>query len=140
MYDDVLFPTDGETGAETGFEQAVEAAGTFGARLHVLYVADTTSPPTFVTVSRVVVDALEREGEAVVDEYAERAADRGVDAVDAVVQGQPHDVIVEYAETNADLVVMPTSGREGIAQYLLGSTTERVVRTCAVPVLTLPAE
>jgi nucleotide-binding universal stress UspA family protein len=139
MYDDVLFPTDGETGAETGFEQAVEAAGTFGARLHVLYVADTTRD-TVTNVGGEVVDALEREGEAVVDEYAERAADRGVDAVDAVVQGQPHDVIVEYAETNADLVVMPTSGREGIAQYLLGSTTERVVRTCAVPVLTLPAE
>ena len=139
MYDNVLFPTDGETGAETGFEQAVEAAGTFGARLHVLYVADTTRD-TVTNVGGEVVDALEREGEAVVDEYAERAADRGVDAVDAVVQGQPHDVIVEYAETNADLVVMPTSGREGIAQYLLGSTTERVVRTCAVPVLTLPAE
>ncbi|PSP33815.1 hypothetical protein BRC63_09870 [Halobacteriales archaeon QH_10_70_21] len=139
MYDDVLFPTDGETGAETGFEQAVEAAETFGARLHVLYVADTTRD-TVTNVGGEVVDALEREGEAVVDEYAERAADRGVDAVDAVVQGQPHDVIVEYAETNADLVVMPTSGREGIAQYLLGSTTERVVRTCAVPVLTLPAE
>ena len=139
MYDDVLFPTDGETGAETGLEQAVEAAETFGARLHVLYVADTTRD-TVTNVGGEVVDALEREGEAVVDEYAERAADRGVDAVDAVVQGQPHDVIVEYAETNADLVVMPTSGREGIAQYLLGSTTERVVRTCAVPVLTLPAE
>jgi len=139
MYDDVLFPTDGETGAEAGFGQAVEAAGTFGARLHVLYVADTTRD-TVTNVGGEVVDALVREGEAVVDEYVERAAERGVDAVDAVVQGQPHDVIVGYAEANADLAVMPTSGREGIAQHLLGSTTERVVRTADVPVLTLPAD
>lgn len=139
MYDDILFPTDGETGADAGFERAVEAAETFGARLHVLYVADTTRD-SVTNVRGDVVDALEREGEAVVEEFVERAADRGIDAVDAVVQGQPHDVIVAYAEGNADLVVMPTSGRDGVAQHLLGSTTERVVRTSAVPVLTLPVE
>lgn len=139
MYDDILFPTDGETGAETGFERAVEAAETFDARLHVLYVADTTRD-SVTNLRGEVVDVLEREGEAVVDEFAERAADRGVEAIDVVLQGQPHDVIVEYAEANADLVVMPTRGRDGVAQHLLGSTTERVVRTSAVPVLTLPVE
>ena len=46
---------------------------------------------------------------------------------------------MEYAEANVDLVVMPNRGREGVAQRLLGSTTERVVRTSSVPVLTLSA-
>ncbi|WP_254838401.1 universal stress protein [Natronomonas marina] len=138
MYDDILFPTDGETGADAGFERAVAAAETFGARLHVLYVADTTRD-SVTTVGGDVVDVLEQEGEEIVDEYVDRAKARGIDAVDAVIQGQPHDIIVEYAEANADLVIMPTSGREGVAEHLLGSTTERVVRTCSVPVLTLPA-
>jgi nucleotide-binding universal stress UspA family protein len=103
----------------------------------VLYVADTTRD-TVTTVHGDVVDALEREGATVVDEYVERAADRGVNAVDAVVQGQPHDVIVHYAAEHADLVVMPARGRTGITEHLLGSTTERVVRTADVPVLTVP--
>ncbi len=139
VYDDILFPTDGEAGADAGFERALEVAATFGARLHVLFVADTTRD-SVTTVDGEVVDVLEREGEGVVDEYVERAADRGVDAVDAVVQGQPHDVIVQYADAHADLVVMPTRGRTGVAEHLLGSTTERVVRTSAVPVLTVPVE
>ena len=33
MYDDLLFPTDGGDGAETGFERALEAARTFDADL-----------------------------------------------------------------------------------------------------------
>jgi nucleotide-binding universal stress UspA family protein len=137
MYDDVLVPSDGETGADTGFERAVEVATAFDARLHVLYVADTTRD-SVTNVRGDIVDALEREGQEVVEAFVRRATERGVDAVDAVVQGQPHDAIVEYAEANADLVVMPARGRSGVAQHLLGSTTERVVRTADTPVLTVP--
>lgn len=139
MYDDILFPTDGETGADAGFERALEAAATFDARLHVLYVADTTRD-SVTTLGGEVVDVLEREGEDVVEAYVARAADRGVDAVDAVVQGQPHVVIAQYAAEHVDLVVMPTRGRTGVTEHLLGSTTERVVRTSDVPVLTVPVE
>jgi nucleotide-binding universal stress UspA family protein len=137
MYEAVLFPTDGETGADTGFERALAVARTVDARLHVLYVADTTRD-TVTNVRGDVVDALEREGGDVVDEYVDRAADRGVDAVDAVVQGRPHAAIVEYAEGNADLVVLPSRSRTGVTDHLLGSTTERVVRTADTPVLSVP--
>jgi nucleotide-binding universal stress UspA family protein len=37
----------------------------------------------------------------------------------------------------ADLVVLGTHGRTGLARALLGSVTEQVVRTCPVPVLTV---
>jgi len=32
---------------------------------------------------------------------------------------------------------MPTYGREGVSQYLLGSVTEKVVRSAPVPVITV---
>jgi len=55
--------------------------------------------------------------------------------------GEPHRVIVEYAnEEDCDLVVMGTHGRTGLQRYLLGSVTEKVVRTCDVPVLTVRHE
>ena len=136
MYDDLLFPTDGGDGAETGLERALEAARTFDADLHVLYVADTARD-SVTNVRGTVVDALEEEGEEIIDEYAARADEAGVEAVDVVLQGRPHEVIVEYAEEHVDLVVMPNRGRESVAEHLLGSTTERVVRTSSVPVLTL---
>jgi nucleotide-binding universal stress UspA family protein len=137
MFDKLLFPTDGSDGAAVGFDHALDLAATHDATVHVLNVADTTRD-SVTTVHGEVVDVLEREGARIVREAAERASERGVPTVTEVLQGEPHRLIVDYAETyGIDLVVMPTRGRQGLAQALLGSTTERVVRRADVPVLTL---
>ena len=56
-------------------------------------------------------------------------------------QGEVVDTIVTEA-TNwpADLIGMPTAGREGFLDALRGSTTERVIRQAPCPVLAVPAE
>lgn len=48
-----------------------------------------------------------------------------------------HRGIVEYANDNAQLVVMGTHGRSGFANLFLGSTTEKVVRQLKMPVMTI---
>jgi nucleotide-binding universal stress UspA family protein len=40
-------------------------------------------------------------------------------------------------EVNADLIVLKTSGRKGLSNFILGNVTEEVVRTAPCPVLTL---
>src|SRR5699024_3893517 len=47
----------------------------------------------------------------------------------------PHAVIEDYATYNADLVVITTHGHSGLARFLLGSTTEKVVQYVHLPVL-----
>ena len=50
----------------------------------------------------------------------------------------PADAITEYAkQANIDLIVMGTNGRGAMAQLLVGSVAERVVRTARCPVLTV---
>ena len=138
MYDRILFPTDGSDGAETALDHALDVAAAHGSTVHFLNVADTTH----ISVTRIqgqVVDTLEREGEGIVAEAMDRAENRGIDTVTEVVQGQPYGTILEYVDArDIDLVVMPTHGRQGLDRYLLGSTTERVVRRSDVPVLTVP--
>jgi nucleotide-binding universal stress UspA family protein len=48
--------------------------------------------------------------------------------------GDPASLIVTVAvELCADLIVMPTHGREGIMHMIVGSVAERVVREAKIP-------
>ena len=139
MYDDVLFTTDGSDASLAALDHALDIADRYGATLHVLYVADTNRDSVTV-VGDEVVDALVEEGEAAIEPVVERARSRGLDAVDEVIRGDPATAIVEYADARGvDLIVMATRGQQGIGRRLLGSVTDRVVRTADAPVLTAPA-
>lgn len=55
-----------------------------------------------------------------------------------VLIGDPGHNIATFAATNAaDLVVLPSHGRTGLARMLIGSVAERVVRLAHCPVLVL---
>jgi nucleotide-binding universal stress UspA family protein len=61
-------------------------------------------------------------------------------AVDIVIDaGRPAPTVVEQARAlNASLIVMGTHGASGFEHLLLGSVTEKVLRTASCPVLTVP--
>jgi nucleotide-binding universal stress UspA family protein len=48
-------------------------------------------------------------------------------------------VLAAATEYDADLICMPTAGRQGVVDALRGSTTERVIRQAPCPVLAVPA-
>ena len=48
-----------------------------------------------------------------------------------------HHEIIDYANDNADLVVMSTHGRTGLSRMLLGSTTEQVIQHLEKPQITI---
>ena len=141
MYDEILVPTDGSDASELAIEHAIDMARTYDARLHALYVVDTGAYSTLDAGAEMLLDSLEEEGEAAVNRVEERADDAGVSASTEVTAGTPHRAILDYAEDHdVDLIVMGTHGRTGLDRYLLGSVTERVVRTADVPVLTVRME
>jgi nucleotide-binding universal stress UspA family protein len=54
--------------------------------------------------------------------------------------GTPYRRIVDKAAAEgADIIVMSTHGRTGLAHMLIGSVTERVLRRASCPVLAVPA-
>ncbi len=55
-----------------------------------------------------------------------------------VIVGDPGHAVANFArEIKADLIVMPSHGRTGLAHMLIGSVAERVVRLAHCPVLVL---
>lgn len=140
MYDRILVPTDGSDGANLAADHAVDIAGTYDATLHVLYVADVRMSPISTRMDRdEVIELLEESGGRPTSSILERAEANDVPASEAIRVGVPHEVIREYVdEHDIELVVMGTHGRTGLAHTLMGSTTERTVRTVDVPVLAVP--
>jgi len=140
MYDTVLIPTDGSPGTDTVLEHGLEFARRYDADVHVLYVVDRRQYlGAEDDVQADMAEDLRAEGEHAVAVAAEAAADVGLDAETAVVEGVPDKDIVEYVEDNdVDVVVMGTHGRTGrdtVAR--LGSVTERVVKNAPVPVFVI---
>jgi nucleotide-binding universal stress UspA family protein len=56
-----------------------------------------------------------------------------------VIGGKPYEEILRTVDTKGiDLVVMGSTGRHGLNRVLLGSTTDRVLRSAKVPVVVVP--
>ena len=61
-----------------------------------------------------------------------------VEVTRRVVVGIPYRKIVDLAEEEkSDLIVMTTHGRTGLSHLVMGSVTEKIVRTAPCPVLTI---
>ena len=138
----VLVPVDFGEVADHALSYAIDLAKGTGATVHVLHVYTipvygvvpdggfVTSPETAVKLSEAAQHGLNR----LIDAHKAE----GVTLNALLREGTAAAEIVEVAkEVSADLVVIGTHGRRGIAHALLGSTAEKVVRACAAPVLTL---
>ncbi|MFB6141085.1 MAG: universal stress protein [Halosimplex sp.] len=151
-YSDVLVPTDGSGLAVRALDEALTVAALADANVHVLYVVDDAAIAELATDTGVddvsfdadvdeLFDRFEAAGEHAIDDLRARARDRGVEVTAAIRQGLPRDEILAYVdEHDIDLIVMGTHGRSGIQRYVLGSTTEQVLRRAPVPVLSVRSD
>ncbi len=138
MYDTILVPMDGSTAAETAVETALDLAQRFDASLHAINVVELDEYPADVE-SEAAEEVIQR-GEETLATVRGRAADVGVSATTHVIEtADPiHQTIIDYAiDHDAALIVMGTHGRTGLNRLVLGSVTERTLRTSPVPVLTV---
>ena len=150
MYDKILIPTDGSQTAEVAIEHAIDHAERYDAELHALYVVDIDA--VNIALGTEQVDRI-KEGKfhemTEVKEKAERALEvvnrkasgRGIDVTEEIRAGQPFRVIRDYVDDNdIDLVVIGSHGRGGFKRRVMGSVTERVLRSTALPVLVVDAK
>lgn len=140
MYNKILLPTDGSEGAEAALEHALDLADKYDAELHIVYVADIRVDSTTDMWAN-MLGQLEEIGEEATSDIADRVEETGVEVVTEVIRGIPHKEINSYVgENDIDLITMGTHGRTGIDRLLLGSVTEKIIRTSKKPVLTVGRE
>jgi nucleotide-binding universal stress UspA family protein len=140
MYDTILIPVDGSDESRKAVEHGLELAQAFDATIHALYVVKIPGTPRTPYVrddEEEIREAGREYGEGVTGDVVELAEEAGVDAVSAIRTGTVHEEIVDYAnDESMDTIVMGT-GYRGKIGALLGSVTDKVVRTAEVPVTTI---
>lgn len=138
----ILVATDFSEGSEEALLQALELGKQTGATLeivHVLEFGDSGQLPygliNFAGDPGAIAATVDRE----LAIRAERANAAGVRCYTRMLEGNADQEIVREArEAHADLIVVGTHGRRGLAHALLGSVAERVVRHASCPVLSVP--
>lgn len=135
----ILVPTDFSDAAELAFAHALKLAVTLGADLNIIHVEPENDQPDWRWGPKVAA-TLERWG--VIDAGSDPAEleRRGIRAHRSVSAGEATTaaILEKVAETHADLVVMATHGRTGVAAWLQPSVTAPVATKGVVPVLLLP--
>jgi nucleotide-binding universal stress UspA family protein len=143
MFKRILVAVDASPTGELALDTAIKLAAESQAPLRIVHVVDVVSInlgaefPYPLDVSESIIrngqEILRRSGTTAA--AAGLAAETNLITIDTVSQRIP-DVIADDAEAwSADLIVIGTHGRRGLAHLLLGSVAEGVARVAAKPVL-----
>lgn len=147
----ILLPTDFSAGAEIAARHAAELARRYEATIDVVHV--WTPPRDMEELVRWLSEDDSRDKrQATMGEFLKTRSGpllrelltflegQGVREVRGRLEpGQPSRVILDMAAGGRyDAIVMATHGGTGLAEVLIGSCVERVVRRCPIPVLVVP--
>lgn len=143
----VLLATDFSRGAEAALEAAADVASSFAAELtlaHVFtfeHVSDEGTEWWRPTLTRDQIEEALAAATSRLEALAGRVRRSGLEAsVDISQSSNPAAEIVRLAgEEDVDLVVVGKHGAGFLKHLLLGSTAEKLVRSCPVPLLVTPA-
>ena len=141
----ILVAYDGSEPSEHALSFGM-ALGRAGAALDVLHFIDETSViAQSMTVVGImdptpIIDALDRQGRALLAAAHERARAAGIDVSTSLIHERLIPGICAAADKNGDeLIVLGTHARTGFPRTFLGSTTEGVLRSATLPILAVSA-
>ncbi len=144
-FERILLPTDFSDHSLSAVEPAIEIATCSGGKIDLLFVLEDLPTVPMVTFEHLPAGTAERFYEESRRRAEETLTETIVARIPEEVRGETHlrrgpaahAIGLAATELSADLIVMTTHGRSGLKNALLGSVTERVVRTAPCPVLTV---
>jgi nucleotide-binding universal stress UspA family protein len=135
-YRRILVPTDMSAQSQRAFPTAALLARTFGAEVIALHVAPAPhGDPAFGTSGVTYEVEFQVPSEAALQGFVGEAF-QGVRVSPRVLMGSAWSAIMDTATMErADLIVLSTHGLDSMADRLIGSHAERIVRHAPCPVL-----
>ena len=143
----ILIAIDGTAIAAHAAQVGTELARALASEVAFVHAVDpalASAPETGVSPAALLAE-FERDGRKLLAEFRQRAAAQPAAAQPAPLEflpvGTPGAEIVKVArDWPADLIVMGSHGRGGLARLLVGSVAETVMRHAPCPVLVVRAQ
>ena len=141
----VLHPTDFSKASNAAFARSLAEARASRADLVLVHVLAPVMPIAGTSGAYVPLSVYEQMNASArawarkqLDRLVARARTAKVRARGLLLEGVAHEQIVRTAKRQrADMMVMGTHGRTGIARFFLGSVAARVTAMAPCPVLTV---
>ena len=137
-FNKILVATDFSDISAKAFTIAVDLAKRLGASLHVAHIVQihAMNIPESGSVLIEELEAIEEQAaNENMDKYVQQHGD-GVAITRTILHGDPAAQLNNIVkETGADMIVMETHGRTGLAHLVMGSVAETVLRNAEVPVM-----
>jgi universal stress protein A len=139
----ILVPTDFSEYSDKALSQALDIAKQYGAKIHVLHVVNekirriTDHYSISVDVVKGLTDKLLKGAKKNMErQLAKFPQAKEVTVTTEVVTGVPSEEILRVEEeSRADLIVIASLGRTGLAKYLVGGVARNVLKGAKCPVL-----
>lgn len=143
MFKRILVPVDGSRTSEMGLGAAIAMGRSRGAALCLLHIVDesviTQTLDAGASTIGSMIESLRESGRTIIGKAEARVRRARLKPKSILIENMTRgvaDLIVEEARKfRADVIVMGTHGRRGIARVVMGSAAEGVVLTAPVPVL-----
>ncbi|HMJ13876.1 MAG TPA: universal stress protein [Polyangiaceae bacterium] len=143
----LLVPVDYSAGSRRALEFALGLAESLEADVHVLHVWELMPhPPSGMRVqtpdgrSQLLTELIQKNAEDDMNGFLAKVAfPASVRHTHAIESGEPTRRIVEAARAgDYTMIVIGTEGKGALAQFVVGSVAEKVLRHSAIPVLMVP--
>jgi nucleotide-binding universal stress UspA family protein len=139
----ILVAVDGSEPAHHAADFAIRVGE--GSRLIFVSVVDSAriaahAMHTPFEAPEPIIEETSAEAHRIVGACTEKAKSARLHASGVVVEGEPVEAILRTAEElHADLIVLATHGRRGLARAVMGSVAEGVARRATIPVMFAPS-
>lgn len=144
LFKRILCPVDQSKTSLRGLQKAARLANALDSEIFVLSVFPDVSWLTAAAETGVLKNAKIEYLNEWINEFESFMDKASLDAVrwkSELRHGVAHEQIVAVArEQNSDLIIMGATGRTGLVQVLLGSTTRRLLRSLPCSLLTVKQE
>lgn len=143
----ILVPTDFSPSSDMALDKALDMAEQYHSKVVVLHVIDETIQQCAADycisqedMERLQEQSMKRSRERLEDEVNSVRGKRAVEIEYDLQWGTPVDIIInEQQKTGSDLIVLGSHGKKTFKEHLIGSVTDKVVRSSRAPVMVVHA-